>query len=259
MTRFDMARHARFVALLLLALAAATPFAAAGDLTDAQAIVDRFVEVTGSDQVLGKHTSMTTSGTFSLPAQGISGTLTLQASAPNKLAMTVEIPGFGTMRSGYDGEVGWSMDPAMGAQILIDKPLAQAKDQANFYAMLFRPEDLDTLEFLGEEEFDGQVCYKLKGITVNAVESTYFFAKDSGFLVGMAQSQHTPMGEIPVQSSLQDYKEFGGMKIATKTVQTTMGMQQIVSIESIDFAPIDDSAFALPPEIAALTAGSTTE
>jgi hypothetical protein len=42
------------------------------------------------------------------------------------------------------------------------------------------------------------------------------------------------MGDIPVVTTFSDYKKFGDITVATKTVQELMGQQQILTISSVD-------------------------
>ena len=60
------------------------------------------------------------------------------------------------------------------------------------------------------------------------------------------------MGDIPTVTAIKEYREFEGIKMAAVTEQSMMGMTQVITIESVSFAPIDDAVFALPAEIAAL-------
>ena len=231
----------------------AAPVALADEaLPTAREVIDRFVEVTGAADVFGRHESMQTSGTFALPAQGMEGKLMIQAKAPNLMLLRIELAGFGEVLQGYDGTVGWAMDPASGPSLAEGDALAQLKDQANFYSTLYRDEDLQSLTLVGKEEFAGSDAYRITAVSVNGAETTLFFSVESGLLVGTDSVQHTPMGEISVRSLVSDYKEFEGALVPTRTEQTMMGMQQVITIDAVSFEPIDEAAFALPEAVAGL-------
>jgi outer membrane lipoprotein-sorting protein len=243
-------RTAMALVLGLTAMLLVTP-AAAADLPTAREVVDRFVAATGGELLL-KRQSMTSHSTLKIPAQGLEGTVKTWIQAPDRMAMEMEIPGYGKVRTGYDGQVGWMVDPAMGAQLLTDKSLAQLGDQSNFYGQLYRPEDLESLTMVGVADFQGTACHEVRVVTGNGLEAQHFFAVDSGLLVGMQQTQHTPMGAIPSTTALKEYREFDGVQMATLMEQSMMGMQQIVTIDAVSFEPIDAAVFALPVDIEAL-------
>ncbi len=51
---------------------------------------------------------------------------------------------------------------------------------------------------------------------------------------------------------LSEFKDFGGIMVPTRTVQTTMGMDQIITVTDVEFDVVDPSVFVLPKEIQAL-------
>ena len=57
----------------------------------------------------------------------------LVAAAPNKIKTTIELGQYGKSLSGYDGKVGWSMDPMSGNMILEGEALKQMIARADFY------------------------------------------------------------------------------------------------------------------------------
>lgn len=236
--------------ILLLGAAATAP--AAEELPSAREVVDRFVAAIGGAERMLERTAATLTGTFAVPAQGLQGKLQIWTAAPDLMLMEVEIPGYGKIRSGHDGSVGWMVDPAMGAQVLADKSLDQTRDQANFHSLLYRPGDYTSLEVVGRTDFQGTPCYELAVVSKSGLASQQYFAVDSGLLVGTTQKQYTPMGEIPSTTALKDYREFAGLKIATVMEQSMMGMQQVVTIESVTYEPLDAAIFALPAAVASL-------
>ncbi len=247
----DLARRLLPV-LALAALLAATPTSAQDDLPTAREVLDRFVEVVGGEK-LAEMESMTTRGTFAIPAQGMQGAMVARAKAPDQMMVEIEIPGYGTVRQGYLDGVAWAIDPATGAQVMTGKALAQTADQADFDAMLYKDEDYESLTMVGAADFQGTPAYQIEVVSDDGITAQHFFSQETGLLVGMESEQHTPMGAIPTTSAIKEYQEFDGIRIATKTEQSMMGMQQVMTFESVNFEPIDDAVFALPAEIQALT------
>jgi hypothetical protein len=59
---------------------------------------------------------------------------------------------------------------------------------------------------------------------------------------------------MPMTSVIAEYKEFGGMLLPTVTRQRMMGLEQVMTVASVSFDPVDPKMFELPPAIASLAA-----
>jgi hypothetical protein len=60
------------------------------------------------------------------------------------------------------------------------------------------------------------------------------------------------MGDLPVTIVTTDYKDFGGVKVATRTITKVMGQQQAMAIDTVEWNAATDQGFELPAEIKAL-------
>ncbi len=262
MTRNPIERvHAPVVALLALALAAGV--ATAEDTATAVAaptveeIVARHVEAIGGADAVAGHSGQTMSGKLSMPAAGIEGTLQVVAARPDRFLLTVEIPGLGAIRQGFDGETAWTLDPMTGPMILEGPARVQLLEQSRWDAALFPAERYEIREFLGEVEFGGAPAWKIRMVTTTGMESFEYFDVASGLLVGNEIEAETPLGAIRVVSSLSEYREFEGVRIPTRLEQD-LGPQgkQIMTIEDVVVADVDPSTFDLPDPIRAMVAPS---
>src|SRR5262245_41079508 len=128
------------VAKILLAASLAAPtFAlaqakASSSLPPAKEVIAKYVTAMGGKEAVVKYTSTHVKGRSELPAQGIKGTLEVFAAKPDKLKVKVDLPGIGQAIYGYDGKVGWSIDPILGPMVMDGKRLDQLKKEANYYS-----------------------------------------------------------------------------------------------------------------------------
>jgi hypothetical protein len=219
------------------------------DLPPAKDLVAKHVEAVGGKAAILKHKSSHSKGKFSLPAQGVDGNLEVHAAAPNKLAVKVAIDAFGEFTQGFDGKVGWSNNPMTGAQLVEGKQLDDMKERAEFHGETKDEERYKSMETVGVEQFEGQECYKVKLVRKSGGEQTRYYDKKTGLLVGTLGKRETPMGEVEVKSVLSDYKEFDGVKVATKVRQTLGEMEQVLTISSVEYDKVADSAFDLPAAV----------
>ncbi len=248
----------RFGTALLLLLAtplgaqeAAAP-AQAADLPSAEAVIDRFVEAIGGEAAVTSQTARQGRGRFEIPAQGLSGALEAFAAPPNRFLLQIELTGMGVVRTGYDGEVGWVINPAMGPMVLDGRMLEQMEQQADMLSPLHPKKYIASAETLEKTEFGGTTCYKLKITTHSGEEYFEFFSVDTGLMVGTIRKQASPMGEIEATSVMSDYREVEGLLLPMKVVQQMLGMEQVLQFDEFGAADLDDALFEPPPEIQAL-------
>jgi hypothetical protein len=230
--------------------AAQPPTTATTSLPVGRAIIERYVQAIGGRDAVMRHKSIRYVGNFEMPAAGMKGNLTLVQAAPNKMAMTVELPGMGQMVSGYDGTVGWSINPMQGPRVLEGKELEQLREDAGPAAMLRSSDRIRSAETVELTTMGGQACYKVK-ITYNSGRESFdCYSPETGLLVGMTQTQESPMGSVQVTTLFDDWKEFGGLKTATKLRQQMLGQEQILTIDRLEFdRPDDTKAVEVPEQI----------
>lgn len=219
---------------------------------EADAVYTRFVEASGGRAALERYTSSRAVGQFSMPAQGITGDLEVFAAAPNRLLVRVDIPGIGMVRNGYDGTVGWSVNPAMGPMVLDGRMLDQMRQQADFLGPLNIEAYVDSASVVEETEFEGRPCQKVRVVTKWGEEYVEFYDLETGLLAGNIRTQESPMGPVEATTILSDYQDFGGIQVPSRTVQRMMGMEQVITVTTVEFDTVDPAIFALPDEIAAL-------
>jgi hypothetical protein len=237
----------------IVALAALPSVVVAQDaLPSARSLVDKYVSLIGGrDKILGLGSTHTV-GTFEVPAQGVAGEYDLNTAKPNMMVMKISIPGLGDVASGFDGNVAWSNNPMQGPRVLSGPELEAAKEQAD-PETVFRPDSkVTSMETVEKTQMGGQSCYKVKVVWKSGRTTFDCYSTDSGLLVGSSAKQETQMGTIDATTTFSDYKEFGGIKRATKVTVEAMGMQQVMTVKSMEFNGVDAKIFELPADIKAL-------
>ncbi|MGH7444312.1 MAG: hypothetical protein ACREKM_05525 [Longimicrobiales bacterium] len=238
--------YSRFAAAALL-LAVAAP--ASAQLPDAQSLIDRYEQVTGAanDPYAGI-SSIRTNMNMSSPAQGMAIDMQIDAVLPDKFVMRMTIPGMGEIRSGYDGTVGWSIDPMQGARVLQGPELEQVKSQAANIGSPGLGDDIASAETTGESDVEGKKCWIVK-LTQNSGEiADACFDAESGLLLRQTMSQ----GGVEVESLFQEYKKFGPVLMPSRIIARGAGQEQIITIDSVEYDAVDPAAMALPAEVQAL-------
>jgi hypothetical protein len=227
---------------------------AAAPLPSADEILKKYRTAIGGEEAIRKHTSRSVKGTFEIPAQGMKGDLAVVAAAPNFIRVVVTLPGLGELQRGYDGKLGWSIDPAIGPRLLEGRELDEFRHSADFYDELHEPAKFKAITVVGRTEFEGHDVYELKLVRDSGFEYTEFFSVESGLMVGGKLNASSQMGQMPMTSVITEYKPFGGLMVPTVTRQRMMGLEQVMTVASVSFDAVDPKTFELPPAIAALAA-----
>ncbi|HEV2733360.1 MAG TPA: hypothetical protein VGV85_00930 [Longimicrobiaceae bacterium] len=236
-----------------LCLALALPLtAAAQQLPPARQVLDRYVEAMGGREAISRQKFRTMDTEMSMPAMGMNMTVKTVAAAPDRMVTTAEMPGAGAIRSGYDGSVGWQVNPMTGPSLLSGAELEQSAQMADFHAPLNYDKQYRSMETTERTELNGRPCYRVKLTTASGRESWQCFDTETGLMVATGGKQESQMGSIEVTSLLSDYREFDGVKMPTRSTTKMMGQDMTATVKSVSHAPVDAAVFALPAEIQVL-------
>jgi hypothetical protein len=218
-------------------------------LPTARALVDRHMKAIGGTQAYAKVSSIHATGSLEIVGQAITGTVEIFSARPAKLLLRVDITNVGKAEDGFDGKVGWEIDPLAGPSVLSGRRLTELKDDAFFDGPLHGPEHVKTMTTVAKTEFDKRPAYQVKITYASGNEATEYFDVDSGLEMGSEASRQTSMGVLPVTSVVRDYKKFGDLLQATTLVQTGLGIQQVFHLTSFDYNAVPASAFDVPASV----------
>lgn len=245
----------RYVTAAVLSVAAFASFASAqapSVTPEARAIIARHLEARGGADALADLKSMHATGSLSMPAQGITGTVELWAARPDRMRLIAEIEGIGRLDSGFDGTHGWSVDPMMGPALLTGKQLEQTRFEAAFDGPFHDLARYASLTAAGTETFDGRPAHRVNAVTASGDASAEYFDAETGLHAGSISTRETPMGTIDVTSFMRDYRRIGTALQAHQLVQRMMGVEQVITINRVEVDAVADEAFQMPPAVKAL-------
>jgi hypothetical protein len=230
-------------------------FARAADeaLPKAETVLDRYIEVTGGKDAYEKRKTETSTGTIEFPAQGIKGTLIRYAAEPDKSYSAVEIEGVGKLETGTGEGLAWEKSLIAGPRVLNGEEKAQSLRENMFNLDVNWRKIYAKVETAGVETVDGQACYKLILTPAEGRPETAYYQKSTGLAVKINSVMVSSMGEISVESTMGDYKEFAGVLVATTVTQKAAGQEvtRIIQTMTVNEA-IPAGRFDPPAEIKAL-------
>lgn len=232
-----------------------SPVAAQG-LPDADALIERYVEAIGGRDAHLAPVSIRFSGTLSIPAMGLTGSFELLQIPDVGSRMSSSLPGLGELMVGFDGEVGWSVDMLTGPQLMEGEELEHMGERA-LAAASFRDRALvPERATVGTLELPEGACYRVRLGWRSGRETFDCYHHESGLLLRSEDVQVTELGEIPSVTDYSEYREFHGMTLPTRLVQSTMGIEQILEIREVTVDDADRDALTPPAPIQTLMEGS---
>lgn len=218
----------------------------------ADEVFARHVQAIGGKDAVLNTAAIKTVGKMEMPAQGISA-LMESVSAPNKSSLKLSIPGIGDITNGFDGQVAWEVNPLRGPRIKSEKEKASALEDSDFRAsMLFAKERYNSVECVGQTEFAGEQTWHVKTVLKSGRIVNEFFSVATGLRVGSQTTSESQSGIVNVSTRESEYKQFGALKLATRTEMTTAAQKVVVTITNVVLGTLPDSSFALPASVRAL-------
>jgi hypothetical protein len=179
------------------------------------------------------------------------GQMTLDMSwmAPNKVLVKQISADSGGGIMGSDGMVTW-VKGTMGYEIQPNEQAKQIQQQASPFLLVHRIEsehvELKTLDLV---RFDGRNCYKIFGKDREGIESAYFFDTEEYLLRGGEMAMPSPVGEQTQTNYFREWKQDGGIRYFTRMDVEQAKMTIKLTITQVKFNTLDESVFALPPEV----------
>jgi len=231
-------------------------------LPSGREVIEKFVKAIGGRDAVMSHKSMHVTGKYEVPASGLSGEMEIFTAAnPNRAVQRVTIPGVGEVVQGFDGERGWSINPMTGPMLQQGKELEQAKLDADFYNELRDAKNYKSITTLAKTDCpmssepapaDVRSCYKVSLVRSDGLEDFDFYDTQTGLRVASIQTRESPMGAVQSTNIEGAYKKFGNLLQPTSLIAKVMGVEQKITVSTIEYDTVPASAFEPPAAIKAL-------
>ena len=228
------------------------PPAAPAKLPSGRSILDKHVAAIGGRQAVLAHKSTHAVGTLAMPSTGLTGALEIYQAQPNKTLLKISLGGVGEVLEGFDGTHGWSLSPMTGPMLLEGKQLEEKRFDSEFYSELRSESRYASVTTLEQVDFEGRPCYKVRLVRKSGGEDIEFYDVATGLKAGSITTRETQMGTVTGTTVESEYRKFGNLLQPTKVVSHIGGLDQVITISSIEYDRVPASVFELPQGIKAL-------
>jgi outer membrane lipoprotein-sorting protein len=212
-------------------------------------ILEKIIKAQGGKKALEKINDTTLTGTFEMPAMGMSGTMTFYQKEPNKMRWDAEFMGM-MMTQSFDGETAWATNPQTGsAQEMPEKMAEDFKRGALGRDTLLNPKKFGiTYAHKGKEKIEDKDYLVLEQTFADGYKST-LYVDPKTYLVykskGMSLNQAGV--EVETETYVSDYKEVEGVMVAHSMKIYQDGEEFMnMTIDEVTFnSDLEDSLFSM--------------
>ena len=240
---------------IAFSLAACLSLYAADPLPTGEAILDKYIEVTGGKAAYEKKRTEISSAVMEFVGKGVKMNMTMYHAEPNKSYSVVEIEGIGKIEEGTDGSVVWERSALKGPRVKTGEERAVSLRAANIHHDSRWRDFFQKVECTGVEPIDGHICYRVVLTPKDGQPETRYYDKKSFLLVRTNMIMKSEMGEIPAESSASDYRTVDGVLVPFLVKQKVLGQEFTVTLQSVKTnVEIPKNRFKVPDDVKALAA-----
>jgi hypothetical protein len=240
------------VSLLSVVLIVRAGFVHAESQPTVDQLVSKNIEAKGGADALHALQSLRLSGKMLVQQGQVQRAYLQTKKRPGEVRIELTLQGM-TQVGAYDGKEGWKISPFQGRkdperlsaddlkslaeQAEIDGPLVDWKEKGN------------TVEYLGTEEVDGTLAYKLKVVRKNGDVSFVYLDPDHFLEIRILTQRMRHGAYEEVETDLGDYEKTAGVFIPTSIDFGRKGDpdKSKIIIDKVEAnVPVDDAIFHFP-------------
>ena len=208
-------------------------------------IMEKSLAAAGGREAMKTMTSLVGTANLEIVSMGVNAPFELYAKAPDRRVTITVVEGYGEIKRGYDGKIGWSSEPQNGLVDLAGEELAAEKREAVFFGELRWKELYPNAEVVGKGKVGGRDCWIVKLTPAEGRPVMQYFDAETFRTAKIVTA--TSSGET--QAELSDFRDIGnGVKMFYTMKLTTPSVGDLV-VRFKEWRPnieIDDAKFAKP-------------
>ena len=240
-----------FLPLSIWAQAASSKMSRAASLPPAWQVIERHLDAAGGRAAFLKLQSRDVWAHYQLPARHLDGDLRVFSARPDRLVIRTEYGDLGTGVTGFNGSIGWTIQPGGRAALVTGGELADLHADAVFDR--YDEENLLAAETLEVTEFEGRRCLKLRVVRVPDRESFEYFDVETGLFAGSVARRATDKGPVTMITVVSRYQATDGVRLPRLLRIRMGGVEQIITVARVVHNHVDPAIFNVPASLRGTT------
>lgn len=217
------------------------------ELPAAEELLAQVVEASGGKDKFDAVKSYAYEFKVEIPGSGMGGTGKAWYKEGD-FYLEIAMPGVGTSYAGSKGGKPWMLDPIQGMRTLSGKEADMTQMGASLNLAHDWRKFFDKAETTAVEEVGGK---KIADVKLSSSESGAFVTLRIDVadrrVIGRRVLQPSPMGEMPVEETLEDYREQDGMWFSFRQIADMKLQKMQTQVTKLELnVPVDESKFAAP-------------
>lgn len=226
------------------------------DARRVEALLDRYIQVSGGLEAESKLTTRVTRTAVDVVTAGVNFISVLSQREPDRVLIEQEVPGMGRVLQGFDGQKGWAWAELQGYREMHGSELAQIAGMAPLRNLGKIRAQFPLHKYLGETVIEGRRLVAVEFSSVFASGGVHYFDPESGHIVRIESLLAAgPNGMMKVVMELSDFRAVDGIVMPFVNIVTNPAMRIVNRVEDVKhnvelpdrlFLPRKDGE--LPPE-----------
>lgn len=221
-------------------------------LPSAEELADRSAQASGGREAWAKLSTLVLKGDIEMPALHLTGHVELYEKAPNKSLRVVSVAESSyVLKHGFDGQMGWELDPQKGLRRLQATELDEARVEAIFDSEVRLKEIYPDMKVVGKSRVGDRDAYvALMRTRPSAKPARFYFDAQSGLRIAEQSDVLASNGQIEKTTTFyEDYRTVAGVQIPFRIRFTSPSANFTINLNEVHpNEAVDDSVFAIPSD-----------
>lgn len=213
-------------------------------LPEAESLFAGHAAAIGGGALAGRD-SLRMEGTVAILGDGITETaMTLEQAAPDLWRLSYDLGKYGAVHHGYDGQVGWILDPFYGDRLMDELELRLLRETTLIHSPLAWRTTYEHVATRRQTLFRDRRCYEVEAKSTSGVDRRFYFDADTRELFA-----HDGDGEAMVV--YENWRAFDGVRLPARITRILpdTGAEETYTIDEATWGVVSKAAFQRPEAV----------
>ena len=218
--------------------------------TDADQLLEKYIQALGGSAAIDKVTTRVLKGTIDF--EGKSLPIDIYCKAPDERVSFTHMPE-GDSVTAFNGHEGWLGMPGRPIREMHGSDLDGAAIDANLYLATQLKTMFTQMKVRGTEKIGDYEAYEVVGQREGKPPIHVYFDQQSGLLLRLIRYGDTALGLLPTEIDYSDYRDVSGVKVPYRWTLSRPGGRFTIQVSEMQQnVPVDDAKFVKPAPAAEL-------
>ena len=217
-----------------------------GALPTVDDVLNKYVQAIGGAAAVKAVTSRVVKGTLDVVGVSRGGKFELYTVAPNKSLAIIQPAPTETVKTGYNGSIGWTQT-STGVRLLKGAELEATRNDADFYGIINAKNNYAKLTLVGKSKIGYREVYVIDMQPVSGAVDRLFIDAESFLPVRMNTVRTYKGASVPVEIYYDDWREADGLKLPHVLTHSFQKQTMTLTVKEIKTnVPVDAKIFEKP-------------